>query len=153
MTEKILRPHEGESYGTDSAVRPSYRCLLAGASQRLSARQAKGAVMVTTTGCCAESVPEYFAKPGITEALSATHPALLVRQMANEIIRLRSHTASETKAIQEISASGNHPVSMFVGQHREWLRVFVDHTLPEDTIELRDGVTGRVMGRIVNVGR
>jgi hypothetical protein len=37
-----------------------------------------------------DHVPEYFAKPGVTEALSKAHPVLLVRQMANEILRLRS---------------------------------------------------------------
>jgi hypothetical protein len=63
-----------------------------------------------------------------------------------------SCAGSEIERIPEISASGNHPVKMFVGQHREWLRVFIDHSLPEGTIELRDTVTGRVMGRIINVG-
>jgi hypothetical protein len=38
----------------------------------------------------AESIPEYFTKPRIVEDLAAAHPVLLVRQLANEILRLRS---------------------------------------------------------------
>jgi hypothetical protein len=41
-------------------------------------------------GANVESIPEYFAKPNIVEGLVAAHPVLLVRQMANEILRLRS---------------------------------------------------------------
>lgn len=33
------------------------------------------------------------------------------------------------------------------------LQMFVDPSLPEDTMEFRDGVTGRVLGKIINVGR
>lgn len=50
-----------------------------------------------------ESIPEYFAKPKVTEALAETHPVLLVRQMANEILRLRaldSGPTSEEEAIR-----------------------------------------------------
>ena len=36
-----------------------------------------------------EAIPDYFAKPGVTEGLAQAHPVLLVRQMANEIMRLR----------------------------------------------------------------
>jgi hypothetical protein len=36
-----------------------------------------------------EHIPEYFAKPKIVEGLAEAHPILLVRQMANEILRLR----------------------------------------------------------------
>lgn len=42
-----------------------------------------------------DHIPEYFAKPGVTEALAETHPTLLVRQMANEILRLRSARPEE----------------------------------------------------------
>jgi hypothetical protein len=37
-----------------------------------------------------ESIPEYFTKPRIVEDLAAAHPVLLVRQLANEILRLRA---------------------------------------------------------------
>jgi len=37
-----------------------------------------------------DSIPEYFDKPNIVESLAKAHPVLLVRQMANEILRLRS---------------------------------------------------------------
>ena len=58
-----------------------------------------------------ESLPEYFAKPGVVEGLSQAHPVLLVRQMANEISRLKElllkaerelaeRTAQHAKALQ-----------------------------------------------------
>ena len=51
--------------------------------------------MTNPRGEALERIPEYFAKPGITEALAKSHPVLLVRQMANEILSLRSATAPQ----------------------------------------------------------
>jgi hypothetical protein len=42
-----------------------------------------------------EELPEYFAKPGIVEGLSEVHPVALVRQMANEILRLRAYALAQ----------------------------------------------------------
>lgn len=41
-----------------------------------------------------EHFPEYFAKPKIVEGLAETHPVLLIRQMANEILRLRQELSN-----------------------------------------------------------
>ena len=50
-----------------------------------------------------DAIPEYFAKPGIVENLAAAHPVMLVRQMANEILRQRSaSTDIHTKAIYDL---------------------------------------------------
>jgi len=49
-----------------------------------------------------ERIPEYFAKPGITEALAKSHPVLLVRQMANEILSLRSATPAMEKLLRDL---------------------------------------------------
>jgi hypothetical protein len=43
--------------------------------------------IATTT---VEHIPEYFDKPGVLDGLSQAHPVLLIRQMANEIARLRA---------------------------------------------------------------
>jgi hypothetical protein len=48
------------------------------------------------------SIPEYFAKPGIVEALAEAHPVLLIRQMANEILRLRSVPSARGEAPQKL---------------------------------------------------
>lgn len=48
-----------------------------------------------------ECVPEYFAKPGVTEVLAKAHPVLLVRQMAHEILRLRLRAQSSEAPIMD----------------------------------------------------
>ena len=55
-------------------------------------------------------IPEYFAKAGVTEALAQTHPAMLVRQMANEILRLRALSSrAQVEAQQWIAVSERLP--------------------------------------------
>lgn len=60
----------------------------------------RGVPTLRDFGINAESIPEYFAKPGITEGLAEAHPNLLVRQMANEILRMRS-TPSREEIVEE----------------------------------------------------
>jgi hypothetical protein len=58
--------------------------------------------IATTT---VEHIPEYFDKPGVLDGLSQAHPVLLIRQMANEIARLRalpSARAAPTWAEEEL---------------------------------------------------
>lgn len=42
-----------------------------------------------------DHIPEYFSKPGVVAGLAETHPLLLVRQMANEIIRLKGEGSKD----------------------------------------------------------
>lgn len=42
-----------------------------------------------------DHIPEYFAKPGIVQMLAEAHPTLLIRQMANEILRLQAARPEE----------------------------------------------------------
>jgi hypothetical protein len=70
-----------------------------------------------------------------------------------ELLREAAQALSEKVLIPEFSASGDHPLKLFVGRPREWITVQTDPTVPEGTVEVRDSVTGRVMGRIINVGR
>ena len=58
---------------------------------------------------------------------------------------------------QVISASGNFPVRLYgtsgpFGTAGFGLLIFVDPKVEEHTIEVRDGVTGRVLGKIINIG-
>lgn len=66
--------------------------------------------------------------------------------------------SSETKAkVPEISAGGSNPVKLYgtTGAFGTCasVMIYADFDIPEGTIEIRDDVNGRVLGRIINVGR
>ncbi len=58
---------------------------------------------------------------------------------------------------QVISASGNFPVRLYgtsgpLGTAGPGILIFVDPNIEEHTIEVRDAVTERVLGKIINIG-
>ena len=56
-----------------------------------------------------EHIPEYFAKAGIAETLAAHHPVLLIRQMANEILRLERELAEALEIIRNSFGVSSSP--------------------------------------------
>lgn len=64
--------------------------------------------------------------------------------------------ASIPSAIPAISASGNYPLKFFgspgpIGTCMG-IEIHADRAVPDHTIEVRDSINGRLLGRIINVG-
>jgi hypothetical protein len=64
---------------------------------------------------------------------------------------VRRHEISAVAGIPEISAGGQQKLHMGRDLSR-WITVIVDDTIPDNEIHIKDGVNGRILAKIVNVG-
>ncbi len=76
---------------------------IAAEPRRLSAVEAERDRLAAELSFINDTAREYFAKQGMAETLDAKHPALIVRQMASEILRQRKECdrlAAECEALR-----------------------------------------------------